>query len=64
MGGTTAAGITTPGDLQRKAELTGTVSRSAMQTMTVASQAEAQTEGTGLGAAEALIGGPAIDMHS
>ena len=35
-----------------------------MQTMTVASQAEAQTEGTGLGAAEALIGGPAIDMHS
>ena len=54
----------TPGDLRRKAELTGTVSGSAMQTMTVAAQAEAQTEGTDLDAAEVLTGGLAIDMHT
>ena len=54
----------TLGDLRRKAELTGTVNGSAVVTMTVASQAEAQTEGAGLGAAEALTGGLAIDMHS
>ena len=53
-----------PEDLRRKAELTGTVSRSATEIVTVALLAEAQTEGTGLGAGEALIGGPAIDMHS
>ena len=53
----------TPGDLRRKAELTGTVSGNFTEIVTVASRAEAQTEGTDLDAAEALISGPAIDMH-